>query len=142
MTKSPQCEQQDALRSSAHRSVHRNSSSAEFFDGAVRGELLIKSCRACGHFRAARRDLCRSCGTSEFDWADASGEATLISWAFHPPTEDGPGSLFGLVEITEGPWLESILIGIDQLALRPGMPLRVTFIAGEEGEPYPAFQSA
>lgn len=142
MTKSPQSEQQDVFRSSAHRSVERNSSSAEFFDGAVRGELWIKSCRACGHFRAARRDPCRSCGTPEFDWAVASGDATLISWAVHPATEDGPASLFGLVEIAEGPWLESILIGIDQLALWPGMPLRVTFIAGEKGEPYPAFQPA
>jgi hypothetical protein len=50
--------------------------------------------------------------------------------------------VFGLVELSEGPWLESLLADVDPMDLWPGMPVVVTFVRGAEGDPYPAFVPA
>ena len=122
--------------------VERNTSSTEFFEAAARGALTLRRCSECGALRAARRSSCRRCGSSAADWVEASGDAALVTWARHPGTADHEGWLFGLVQLTEGPWLESRLLDLDDAVLAVGLPLEVAFVAGETGEHYPVFRAA
>lgn len=124
-------------------SVERNRSSADFFDAAARGELLLKRCVNCAHVRAARRPTCRACGHSASTGLAASGRGTLVTWAAHPARgESSPRRVFGMVELAEGPWMESALVDVAEDRLRGGLGMRVTFVSGAEGEAYPAFTAA
>ncbi len=124
-------------------SVFRNDSSAAFFDGAAREALLVKQCTECGHLRAARRSVCRRCGSPEYAWRDAAGTGTLITWAVNaasPSSGRGVSQPFGLIELPEGPWLESLLVGAESKDLYEGAPFVLTFVRGPDGDVFPAFR--
>ncbi|MGC4934781.1 Zn-ribbon domain-containing OB-fold protein [Gordonia sp. DT30] len=127
---------------SPYVTVHRSESSAPFFDATAHGELLIRECSSCGHLRAARRGTCRQCGHESFEYRPAEGTGTVISWAINPGStkrEPSTPMVFGLVELSEGPWLESLLIGIAPEDMWVGLPVAVRFVRGVEGESFPAF---
>jgi uncharacterized OB-fold protein len=123
-------------------SVHRSTSSSEFFTGAADGKLLLRECSQCGHLRAARRPNCRGCGSHAALYHAARGTGQLISWGVHPPARGRAAWAFGLIELSEGPWLEARLAEADPADLWAGMPVVVTFVRGAEGDPYPAFLPA
>lgn len=123
-------------------SVYSSASSSEVFAGAAEGKLLLRKCSYCGHLRAARRPTCRQCGSHAALYQAARGTGHLVSWGVHPPARGRAAWAFGLVELSEGPWLEALLAEADPADLWVGMPLVVTFVRGAEGDPYPAFAPA
>lgn len=120
--------------------VERNAASASFFDAAARGELILARCASCDALRIPRRAVCARCGESPSIPSAASGRGALVTWARHPARgEDSLGHVFGIVELEEGLWLESTLVGIPTDLLQPGLPLVVVWVRGDGGETYPAF---
>ncbi len=117
--------------------VEPNAASEAFFAAAARNALVLRRCEHCGRIRAPRRTTCRACGRREATWVEAAGTAELVTWARHPG-----GRLFGMVELTEGPWLETALVGFEADRLKPGLPVAVRFVSGEGGAPYPVFGPA
>ncbi|ACY98385.1 MULTISPECIES: Zn-ribbon domain-containing OB-fold protein [Thermomonospora] len=118
-----------------------------FFDAAAEDRLLIKRCEPCDRWLTPDQTGCAECGGNELSWAEASGEATLVSWTtLHGrPAEDGttpPPVHLALVELAEGPWLHGRLTEVDPAALREGLPLRAVFVHPEEGESYLLFRPA
>jgi uncharacterized OB-fold protein len=129
--------------------VERNDASAQFFDAAERGALVVRQCTECGHISAPRRTTCRACGANSASWVETSGAATLVSWARHPGKADdnaddtaAGGWLFGMVELAKGPWMETTLVGLRSAELSVGLPVTVRFVRGEKGESYPVFGPA
>ncbi|MEV5571580.1 OB-fold domain-containing protein [Spirillospora sp. NPDC052269] len=128
--------------------LRRDGRTDGFFDAAARDRLAVRLCAGCGAdgdaFLAPDATSCPDCGTEDLEWADASGEAVLITWTvLHGrPGEDGstpPPALLGLVELAEGPWIHARLDGVDAAGLREGLPLRARFVHPDEGESYPLF---
>lgn len=126
----------------------RDAASAQFFDAAARGVLLYQRCEACGHAQlpigGSVRTRCRRCGRDEAVWTEASGAATLVSWTSSPVrTAEGtsPGPVIGLLELAEGPWLETQLRGLTGAAgeLDEGAAFHVGFERPEGSEPIPVF---
>lgn len=133
--------------------VRRDGRTDAFFDGAAAGRLMIKRCGACASRHAPDASECPGCG-GELGWAAASGRATLVSWAIShprphrngppPPAEQPPAAppaVLALVELSEGPWLHSRLMGVARADLREGLPLRAHFEHPDEGESYLVFRS-
>ncbi|WP_460366885.1 OB-fold domain-containing protein, partial [Actinocorallia lasiicapitis] len=50
----------------------------------------------------------------------------------------GEPATVALVELAEGPWLETALDGVAEP--REGLPLRARFVPAEEGEPHLVFR--
>jgi uncharacterized OB-fold protein len=126
----------------------RDDASAQFFDAAAGGVLLYQLCAACGHAQlpigGSVRTRCRQCGLGEAAWAPASGAATLVSWTSSPVrTAEGsaPGPVIGLVELAEGPWLETQLRGLTGAPgeLDEGAPFHVGFERPDGSEAIPVF---
>ncbi|MCW2604440.1 MAG: hypothetical protein JWN61_2575 [Pseudonocardiales bacterium] len=126
----------------------RDDASAQFLDAAAQGVLLYQRCSACGHAQlpigGSVRTRCRNCGRNEAAWTPASGAATLVSWTSSPVrTADGtePGPVIGLLELAEGPWLETQLRGLAGAPgeLDEGAPFHVGFEQPEGSEPIPVF---
>jgi len=59
---------------------------APFWQGTVRGELLVQTCAACGQRRMPPRPMCFACRALQHSWQKLSGRGTI--WSFvvaHPP---------------------------------------------------------
>jgi uncharacterized OB-fold protein len=126
-------------------SVIRDERSAPFFDATAEGRLLIRHCPVCG---TAYPPQARRCSDSdELEWMVATGEGTLVTWAVDhaPPLDatlgspDGVTSAFGIVELTEGPWMQVPIIDPAPASLSEGTAMRVQFIRPGGGEAIPAF---
>jgi uncharacterized OB-fold protein len=60
--------------------------SAPFWAGAARGELLVQACGRCHAWRMPPRPMCPRCRSTDVEWVTTSGRGTV--WSFvvaHPP---------------------------------------------------------
>jgi acetyl-CoA acetyltransferase/uncharacterized OB-fold protein len=125
--------------------VRADARGAPFFEGAERGELMVRRCGGCGAWLAPTASGCPRCGmdADELAWAAASGLGTLVSWSVVHPRQGGPVALPALVELAEGPWLASglRLDRPDQIAaLRAGQAVAAEFVRPADGASYPVFR--
>lgn len=123
--------------------IRADARSAPFFAAAARGELLIKRCDSCAQWLAPAASSCPQCGDGrELTWSVASGLGTLVSWAVVHSRLDGPVPIPALVELTEGPWLQTglrVASDEDLAALCAGQPVAAQFARPPDGECYPVF---
>jgi uncharacterized OB-fold protein len=116
--------------------------SAEFWAGCARGELLVQACAACGARRMPPRPMCPVCRSTEVRWEPTSGRGTI--WSFivpHPPllpaySKVAPYNVI-VVALEEDPTIrfvgnllatpEGEINEIDPSTIRIGEPVRVVF---------------
>jgi uncharacterized OB-fold protein len=127
--------------------VVRDEASAEFFDGTARGVLLLRRCLACAHVRAPEVPMCTECLSEAFEWTPAAGTGHLESWVvLHAkPPLDGTmpdPRIIATVELAEGPWITSALMGVDPDRVTGGMTVVVAFETPEGSEAIPVFRPA
>ncbi len=106
--------------------------SEPFFDGAMKGELMIMRCSNCGTARAPSRAHCDNCLSGEFTWEKASGRGKVHTFAvmhqkYHPAFFDELPYNLAVVELDEGPRLSTNLVGVKNDDIRVGMPVMVDF---------------
>ena len=59
---------------------------APFWEGTARGELLVQSCASCKQWRMPPRPMCPSCRSTEVTWERTSGRGRIWSYIVpHPP---------------------------------------------------------
>ena len=113
--------------------------SAPFFDGALRGELMLLRCRSCAtycspiaYIGVPLRARCVTCFSGELAWAPSSGTATLYSFAIMHQLYDEafaneiPYNI-SVVETDEGVRLTTQVVDCPNDRLEIGMELEVTF---------------
>jgi uncharacterized protein len=86
---------------------------APFWEAALRGELRMQACAACGTLRFPPRPMCPRCQSLEHEWRLISGRGTV--WSFvvpHPPLLPAfmPLAPFNVVvvELDEDPTLRMV----------------------------------
>ena len=118
--------------------VRRTEDSAEFFDMAAQGALMLRRCLACAAYRAPQDAVCPACHHSAWEPVAADGAASLVSWTVvhrsPVPGLDAP-YVAAMVECREGPWVLVRLVDSDGDDLHVGMDLEfVTAMSGDDGE--------
>lgn len=117
--------------------------SREYWEGARRGELLIKRCRSCDRAHWYPRAHCPYCHADDPVWEPSSGRGTIYTFtvirqnnasAFR---ERIPYTL-GLVDLVEGPRVFGTVYG-DHATLRVGAPVSVAFDQIGEDTALPVF---
>jgi uncharacterized OB-fold protein len=121
--------------------------SAPFWAGTARGELLVQACGACGAWRMPPRPMCPQCRSTEIAWVPTSGTGTI--WSFivpHPPllaaySELAPYNAV-VVALDENPTIRfvgNLVTGpdgpideIDPATITIGEPVRVVFAAVDD----------
>jgi uncharacterized OB-fold protein len=128
--------------------------SQPFFDGARRGDLMIRRCRACGAAMWAASHSgslpvsprCLTCFSTELDWEAASGSASLYSFVIvhqpYPGFQDDVPYNVALVDLDEGPRILSQVVDCANDDLAIGMPLEVTFERRSDDVFIPMFRRA
>lgn len=105
---------------------------APFFDGAKRGELVIQRCKDCRAYLAPGAILCTECLSESLEWVRASGRGTLFTFGimhqrYHPGFFGEIPYNVAVVELEEGPRLNTNIVGVANSALTIGMRVVVTF---------------
>jgi uncharacterized OB-fold protein len=126
--------------------IRRTTDSADFFDAARRGSLLLRKCSGCGRIRGPQQPACGSCFSMEHSRIDSVGGAHLVSWSVvHRPPHPALTApyLAGLVELDEGPWVLSRILIAEEEVPYVGMGLTVFIAPGQEdAEPAVMFSTA
>ena len=109
--------------------------------------LHFQRCRACRRWRHPPGPMCPACGSSEAEWAPASGRARLVSWVVvHPPVlpawKDRAPYPVVLVECEEGVRTIGGLVGASAEVLRMDMPMVVDFAPSPDGDLVPQWRPA
>jgi uncharacterized protein len=116
--------------------VRRTPDSAEFFDFAARGDLLLRRCTACSTVRGPQERFCPSCHGEEDEAIAARGTGHLVSWCVvHRSPVPGLEVPYtaAIVECDEGPWMLLRLLDPERVPPRAGAPVElVTVVTGEE----------
>ena len=121
--------------------------SAPFFDSARENRLMIQRCRNCGTHSWPLREICSECLADDLEWVEASGRGTVHSFGvmhrvYHPSfAHDVPYNLT-VVELEEGPRLNTNLVDIDNEAIEVGMNVEVAFTEVDDGAYLPLFRPA
>ena len=127
--------------------IQRDEASAEFFDAAAEGRLVVRRCDDCGHVRAPEVPMCTQCLSESFGWIDTAGTGHVESWVVLHSRAGADGvapapRVVATVELTEGPWMVAALHGIEPGGVRVAMAVRVAFERPEGSEPIPVFVPA
>jgi uncharacterized OB-fold protein len=108
-------------------------STAPYFAGAARGELVVTRCTGCDRYVWFPEPLCPTCGGA-LEWVPVSGRATLFSWAvvrrpFLPAFDDKVPFITALVALEEDPAVRIVtnIVDAEPDELRADMPVEVTF---------------
>jgi len=117
----------------------------DFWDGCRHHELRLQRCDACGTVRHHPRPACPQCASFDYGWVRASGRGTLYTFTIvHGPTLPAFQSRtpynVAVVQLDEGPFMVSTIVGCRAEELRIGMPVEVVFEDVDETLSLPRFK--
>jgi hypothetical protein len=111
-----------------------------FWDAAAEGELLIKTCAACGQAHHYPRALCPFCFSDRTEWRPASGRGTIYSYSVMRRVPVPYAIAY--VTLEEGISMMTNIVACDLDAIRIGQAVKVVFAPTEGGPPVPMFTLA
>lgn len=106
--------------------------SRPFWDALKQGQVLLQQCGACGQWLFFPRAHCPQCGSRDVHWRPVSGQGQVYSFtAARVPTlpefTDEMPQLLAVVQLDEGPHLNTTLVGVDAGAVTVGQRVRPVF---------------
>jgi len=106
--------------------------SAPFWEGLKAHQVRIQQCNDCSHWIFFPRAHCSACASSNLRWRDISGSGTVYTYTVArvptlPEFSDEMPQKLAVVQLDEGPHLNTTLVGIDESELRVGMRVRPVF---------------
>ena len=116
-----------------------------YWDGTARHELRYQRCDDCGTIALRPAPVCGSCIGRSLSWVPSAGLGSLYSWTVvHRPQHPSFVVPYApaIVELDEGFWLVSSIIGCPADALTAGLRLRVEFHAASDEITLPYFRPA
>jgi len=116
-----------------------------FWDACKEGRLIIPRCNACGRHFFRPEVACTHCFATDWRWSEASGRGSLYSYSMvHRAPAPGFTTPFVLavVELAEGCFMFSNLVGCEHADSRTGMARQVSFETIAPGIDLPRFRPA
>jgi uncharacterized OB-fold protein len=125
-------------------SFEADEASAPFFEGAAAGVLRLKRCSACGRWLHPAAYFCSNCLSDQLAWAEASGRGVvhtfgIVHQLYHPGFAAEIPYNVAVVQLAEGPRLNTNIVGCPNDAIRVGMAVQVTFQQTSNGVSVPKF---
>ncbi|SHN17079.1 Zn-ribbon domain-containing OB-fold protein [Cryptosporangium aurantiacum] len=116
-----------------------------FWNAAKDERLVAPKCARCGHFRLPPTPFCPECRSTDVEWVELSGQATVFSFAVVHGFPGLPDITLVpvVVDLPDAPGarLVSNVIDVAPDDVYIGMPLHVTFGPISDGWKLPLFRS-
>lgn len=111
---------------------HATEASQPFWDGLKAHRVRLQQCEDCGHWIFFPRAHCPACASRRLAWRDVSGVGTLYTYTVArvptlPEFTDEMPQLLAVVQLDEGPHLNTTLVGVAPEAVKIGERLRPVF---------------
>jgi len=95
-------------------------------------ELRMQRCNDCGYIRFPPSILCPRCHSVDAEWVKLSGRGKIYSFvvyriSYHPSYADDIPYAVAVIQLAEGPRMESNITGIKVEDLKIDMPVEVYF---------------
>ena len=104
--------------------------SKPFWDACREERLVVQRCGDCGTYVFIPQPCCGECLGEKLEWVESSGRGTLYSYTTvhrpQQPTFQVPYTVV-IVELEEGWYMLSNLIGVEPGEIEIGSPLEVYF---------------
>jgi uncharacterized OB-fold protein len=120
--------------------------SRPFWEAASAGQFLLYTCDSCGarYYPATECTRCDEVAPT-MRWRPASGKGRLISWiimhrAYHDAFKGRVPYSVALVQLDEGPYFLTNIVGCDETDFRFDMPVTVCFEEISPGVTLPRFR--
>ncbi len=109
-----------------------NEDTAPFWEYCHKHELRMQKCRQCGYIRFPASIVCPRCHSLEAEWTRLSGKGRVYSFivyhqAYHPSYKDELPYAVAIIQLDEGPRMESNVIGCEMEDIKIDMPVEVIF---------------
>jgi uncharacterized OB-fold protein len=135
------------LESSSKPVPEVDAESRPFFSAALHEQLALPRCSDCRSFLGLTSNVCTECLSENVEWAVVSGRGTLFSFGimhqkYHPGFANDIPYNIAIVELEEGPRLQTNIVGIDNGELHVGLPVVVTFERVSDDVALPKFRPA
>ena len=106
--------------------------SQPFWDAARQRRLVVKRCKQCRRAHFYPRPFCPHCWSSEVEWQDCSGRASLYTYSVvHrndlPPFDERVPYVAAIVDLEEGVRMATT-VDCDPALLEVGMALEARFV--------------
>lgn len=106
--------------------------SQPYWDGLKARQVRIQQCEDCGHWVFFPRAHCPACASHRLAWRTVSGAGTLYSFTVArvptlPEFTDELPQLLAVVQLNEGPHLNTTLVGVAPEDIKIGQRLRPVF---------------
>lgn len=115
----------------------------DWWDATRERRLTVQRCGACGGAQLYPRILCIACHATDLRLEDAAGTGQVLSFSVvhrsPDPERYRPPYTVGLVRLTEGPVMTTVLVGRDPADWRCDAPVRVAWELLEDGRNIPLF---
>jgi uncharacterized OB-fold protein len=115
-----------------------NEETRPYWEYCRKHELRMQQCRQCGHIRFPLSVICPKCHSMEAEWTKLSGKGKIYSFTiyrvpYHPAFKDDIPYVVAIIQLDEGPRMESNVIGCQVEEVRMEMPVVVAFddVTGE-----------
>ena len=109
---------------------HPTQLSQPFWDACREGRLVVQRCEDCGTHVFIPQPCCSSCFGNRLEWVESSGRGTLYSFTtvYRPqqPSFEVPYTVV-VIEMEEGWYMLSNLVGVEPEDVAIGTPLEVQF---------------
>ena len=116
-----------------------------YWDFLRKHEVRLQQCSDCGAFRFPASPVCVECDSARYTWARSSGKGVVFSWVvFHKSyfpsfAKDVPYNV-AMVRLEDGPMFIANIVGIENTAIRRGMPVEIVFDDVAEDLTIPRFR--
>lgn len=124
-----------------------NEDNAPYWEYAREHQLRMQKCANCGHIRFPVGIVCPRCHSLETEWTRLSGKGKVYSYiiyhqAYHPAYKDALPYVVAIIQLDEGPRMESNITDCRLEDLRIGMPVALYFDDVTEEVSLPKFRPA
>ena len=106
--------------------------SAPFWQALKAEQVRIQQCDACAHWIFFPRLHCPQCAARRLSWRDIAGEGTLVTYTVTrvptlPEFSDEMPQLLAVVQLDQGPHLNTTIVGVPPEGLKVGQRVRPVF---------------
>ncbi|HXW34904.1 MAG TPA: OB-fold domain-containing protein [Acidimicrobiales bacterium] len=116
-----------------------------YWEGCRAGELRYQRCASCGYIGPRPFTVCGRCGSNDVSWERSLGKGRLYSWTIvwrpQHPSFVVPYSP-AVIEMDEGYWMMSAMVGCTTDDLVAGMRVTVEFHEVSDEITLPYFRPA
>jgi uncharacterized OB-fold protein len=109
-----------------------NEETKPYWEFCRKHELRMQKCSACGHIRFPISIICPKCHSMKSHWEKLKGNGTVYSFtvyrvAYHPAFKKDIPYIVAIIQLAEGPRMESNIIGCKPEDLKIDSPVVVSF---------------